>query len=51
MLGNVIEGNQEYGIACDSASVNLGNCFNSLSGNVMGDYLETNGCTLGCVAQ
>ncbi len=51
MLGNVIEGNQEYGIACDSASVNLANCFNALSGNVLGDFLETNGCTLGCVAQ
>ena len=51
ILGNVIEGNTLYGIACDSASVNLDNCFNALSGNVAGDFLETNGCQLGCVAQ
>ena len=51
LLGNVIEDNQLFGIACDSASVNLGNCFNTLSGNVLGDFLETNGCSLGCVAQ
>ncbi len=51
ILGNVIEGNTQYGIACDSASVSLDNCFNTLSGNVGGDFLETNGCQLGCVAQ
>jgi len=49
--GNTIEDNLGYGITCDSAAVTLSACTNIQSGNGLGDFLENNGCVLGCTVQ
>lgn len=49
--GNTIEDNLGYGINCDSAAVTLSACTNIQSGNTLGDFLENNGCVLGCTVQ
>ena len=49
--GNTIEDNTEYGIACDGSLVTLTSCSNTQSGNLLGDYLEQNGCVLGCTLE
>ncbi len=51
ITGNTIENNLGYGIACDSAAVTLDSCANSQAGNGQGDFLESNGCVLGCTLQ
>ena len=51
IIGNVIEGNEQYGIHCSSSGVQLGTCVNTMSGNVLGDILEENGCSTGCFTQ
>jgi len=50
IVDNVIADNEEYGISCGSADVRLDACANSMSGNLLGDFLEESGCLLGCVA-
>ena len=50
VVDNVIADNEEYGISCGSAAVQLDQCANTMSGNVLGDFLEEGGCVLGCVA-
>jgi len=50
IVNNAIADNAEYGISCGSADVHLDVCTNSMSGNQLGDFLEENGCLLGCVA-
>jgi len=49
IVGNVIEGNAQYGIQCTSSGVQLGTCINDMSGNAQGDVHEENGCSTGCV--
>ena len=51
ITNNTIEDNTEYGIACDGSLVTLTSCSNTQSGNLLGDYLEENGCVLGCTLQ
>ena len=46
LTGNAIENNAGYGIACHTAGVALTDCDNTLAGNVLGEYLEENGCSL-----
>ncbi len=51
ITGNAIEANGAYGIGCSSLAVTLDLCINTMSGNVLGDFQETGGCALGCIAQ
>ena len=51
IIGNAIEGNEEYGIYCSSSSVLLGTCINAMSGNVLSDLFEENGCSMGCLSE
>jgi len=47
IAGNTIADNTGYGLACHTADVDIAQCGgNTLSGNVMGDLLEENGCSL-----
>ena len=48
IVDNVIHDNEEYGISCSSPDVVLSSCANDMSGNLLGDILEENGCHLDC---
>jgi len=48
LLDNTITDHDEYGISCGAATVLLDDCVNTMSGNVLGDFLEESGCVLGC---
>lgn len=51
ITGNTIADNAGYGISCGSPDVTLTDCDNLMTGNTLGDFLEENGCILGCTAQ
>jgi len=51
LIGNVIEGNDLYGIHCTSPGAQISTCINAMSGNVLGDVYEENGCALECLSQ
>lgn len=47
IAGNTIADNAGYALACHTADVDIALCAgNTLAGNVMGDILEENGCSL-----